>query len=255
MIHSLYLKPLPIPVPASLKAMYVYKSKPHDPWDSRQSVHRLLNYDLENIRKSKNQNLTSSHPYLRGGTQVRDDVFLIAIKVPLRSNLTGCMIAWTFVDLEMRGTLRNKTRKPRRNMLYATFRLENYHKCAILTIDDQNRFNADIRHWFACDCANSGRQLSMKAQLLKLMHWPQYMIKIWSVSSRPGQRTVRVKNLLLINEKIKQPCTAGQVQTAETLFARLDDPSWCRTARDEDCDSDLVRYRKYTNIKLFKMRL
>ncbi len=62
--------------------------------------------------------------------------------------------------------VKNKTRKPRRNMLY-TFRLENYHKCAILTIDDQNRFNADIRHWFACDCANSGRQLSMKAQLLK----------------------------------------------------------------------------------------
>lgn len=125
MIHSLYLKPLPIPVPASLKAMYVYKSKPHDPWDSRQSVHWLLNYDLENIRKSKNQNLTSSHPYLRRGTQVRDNIFLIAIKVPLRSNLTGCMIAWTFVDLEMRGKLRNKTRKPRRNMLYTTFRLEN----------------------------------------------------------------------------------------------------------------------------------
>lgn len=55
------------------------------------SVHGLLNYDLKNIRKIKN--LTSSHPDLRRGTQVRDNVFWFAIKVPPRPNLTGCMIA------------------------------------------------------------------------------------------------------------------------------------------------------------------
>lgn len=61
------------------------------------------------------------------------------------------------------------------------------------------------------------------------MHWPQYMIKITSV--RPSPRETWTENrTLTINEKIKRV----ECKTAETLFARLDDLSWCRTARDEE---------------------
>lgn len=60
-IHDWFIISEPTnPAPASLKALYVYKSKPHDPWDSRQysvdmsgeqtSVHWLLNRDLEKIK-------------------------------------------------------------------------------------------------------------------------------------------------------------------------------------------------------------
>lgn len=69
---SMYLKTLP-------------KGKPHDPWDSRQYVRTdvsalVAHYDLENMKKKKKKhlNLTSSHPDLRRGTQVRVNVALIA---------------------------------------------------------------------------------------------------------------------------------------------------------------------------------
>lgn len=73
--------------------------------------------------------------------------------------------------------------------------------------------------------------LPMKAQLLKLMHWPQYMIKIRSSPLDRDREPFMFKNLLLVNENIKQPCTAGQVQTEETLFARLD--IWAGAGRPE----------------------
>lgn len=152
------------------------------------SVHGLLNYDLENIRKIKN--LTSSHPDLRRGTQVRDNVFWFAIKVPPRPNLTGCMIAWTFVDLEMRGTLRNKTHKQKKRVVHHA-QAWKLSQCAIRTIDNHNATGSHV----STQTAGPGlRATAHESPTIKTNALATIYDTNPIVSSRPGQRTVHVKN-------------------------------------------------------------
>lgn len=219
MIHSFYLKPLPIPVPASLKAMYVYKSKPHDPWDSRQYVRtdvsamiaQLWSREHTKKQKSKPDFLPSGSEKTNTGTwQRRLDCHKGAAEAE-PDGLHDCVNIrgpWNERDVKKQNTQIKKKRVVHHVQAWRLSQMcnSNYRQSQC---DRIARFNADIRHWFACDCANSGHQLSMKAQLLKQMHWPQYVIKIRSVSSRPGQRTAHVKNLLLINKKIKTALHCG----------------------------------------------
>ncbi len=214
MIHS-YLKPLPIPVPASLKAMYVYKSKPHDPWDSRQSVHWLLNYDLEHTKKQKS-NLTSSHPDLRGGTQVRDNVLdchkgAAEVEPDGLHDCVNIRGPWNKRDVKKQNTQTEK-----KHVVHVQA-----WKLSQMCNSNYRRSKSFQRRHQALVCVRLCKlrpSAVHESPTIKTNALATIYEKIWSVSSRPGQRTVRVKNLLLINENIKQPCTAGQVQTAETLL-------------------------------------